>query len=396
MHLDPVLPKLAFVCLLIFVVGFTLRRLRLPAVVGYLVAGIIVGPDGLALLQDEEMVSRFGAMGVVLLLFFAGLELTPSDLVKHARFTGLSTCLQITASVGATLLVGLVLDWPMHRSLLLGYVISLSSTAVVLPLLKGSSLSSVLSARVTGILLAQDVAIIPMIISLELLGGGTPDWLLLARQFAGAAGCIGLFIWLSRKGEIRLGISKWVGHDRELQVLAALIICFGTSALTGLLGLSVALGAFLAGQVIASAREIHWIHEVLEPFRVVFVVLFFLSVGMLLDLKFVAENWRSVILLSLLALLTNTFINAGVLRLFRTRVQESLLGGALLAQIGELSYVLAALGRQSEFVTEFSYQMTNAVITATLIVSPLWIGLFRWLPGRARSAESPKSAPGSS
>lgn len=167
-----------------------------------------------------------------------------------------------------------------------------------------------------------------------------------------------------------------------------MIVCFGLALLTGLMGLSTALGAFVGGMVIASARETTWIHTSLESFRVVFVALFFVPIGMLLDLDFLVDQWRLVALLTGLVLVTNTFVNAVVLLAFRASWRDSLRGAALLAQVGELSYVLAAVGKETGFVEDFAYQATVATATLTLILSPPWA---RFVPallgGRAASAE---------
>ncbi|MHC4729152.1 MAG: cation:proton antiporter domain-containing protein [Planctomycetota bacterium] len=267
--------------------------------------------------------------------------------------------------------LGAWLDWPLSRSVLIGFVISLSSTAMVLRLLQyGRAAKTRIGEQVTGILLAQDIAIVPMLVVLGLLRGEAPDAGRIVVQIAGAALFVGLLVWIARRGELRLGIGRLLGRGHEMQVFAALIVAVGLSLLTDLAGLSTALGALLAGMVISAAKETHWVHESLEPFRVVFVALFFLSVGMLLDLRFLAEHWALILVLTVLAFLTNTFINFGILRGFGSSWRHSLYGGALLAQIGELSYVVAAVGRQAAIVSDFADQATVCIITLTLRSAP--------------------------
>jgi CPA2 family monovalent cation:H+ antiporter-2 len=285
----------------------------------------------------------------------------------------LGTLFQILVSVGCTWLIGLAFDWPLPRSILLGFVISLGSTAVVLKVLQErQELDTEVGQDVTGVLLVQDLALVPMLIIINLLGGEAPGPSEVALQIVGGLGLVGLIAWLTIKGTFRLPFARLLRGDPELEVFAAFLLCFGLALVTGLLGLSAAVGAFVAGIVVTAARETHWVHERLESFRVVFVALFFVSVGMLVDLAYVGENWGVILLLVLAAMLTNTFINAGVMRVLGLTWRRSLYAGALLSQIGEFSFVLAAVGLQSGMITTVGYQTAVAVIALTLLVSPFW------------------------
>ena len=385
MHIDPILPLVAGIALTLLVLGFVLKKLGQPAVIGYLVGGILIGPDGLGLVTDVELLTHLGGLGVVLLLFFVGMEISPERLISNWKVAVLGTALQIVISVACIWVLGAFLDWPLARIVLLGFVISLSSTAVVLKLVQeGRGITPALGDQITGILLAQDVALVPMLLTLGFLGGGAPDPILIGKQVVGAVAILLVVVWVARKGEIRLPLADRLGSDGELQVFAALMICFGLGLLTGLLGLSTALGAFVGGLVVSAARETRWIQESLEPFRVVFLAVFFVSVGMLLDLDFVAENLGLIAILTLLVLATNTFINCWVLRLFSNDWPSALTGGAALAQVGELSYLLVAVGSQAGIVSDFSYQATVAMITLSLLLGPAWLRLARLAGGRVR------------
>jgi CPA2 family monovalent cation:H+ antiporter-2 len=376
-HVDPLLPLLATVALTLFVSGFVLKKLGQPYVVGYLLGGVVIGPHVLGIVSDAQLLSQLGGLGVVLLLFFVGMEISPERVLANWKVAAVGTGLQIVISVGCIWVLGALLDWSLARIVLLGFVISLSSTAVVLRLVQeGRFASPAMGDQVTGILLVQDVALVPMLLVLGFLGAGVPSASLLVSQAVGAVIVFVLVLWVARPGVVRLPMAGLVSGQPELQVFASLIICFGLGLLTGLLGLSTALGAFVAGLIVSAARETHWIHSSLEPFRVVFVALFFVSVGMLLDVDFVLDHWPLVLGLTLLVLGTNTFINAAVLRFFGNRWRESLMGGALLAQVGELSYLLAAVGVQAGIVSQFSHQVTIAMITLSLVFSPAW--LFAW------------------
>jgi CPA2 family monovalent cation:H+ antiporter-2 len=314
------------------------------------------------------------------------MEVSPRKLVEGWRVAVIGTLGQILASLALVWLIRLWFHWSLARVVLLGFVISLSSTAVVLKLLKDrGELDNPSGRDVLMVLLAQDLAVVPMLIILSLLGGQLPDQSTLLLQVLGALLVLGLGGWLATRERIHLPLLGWVRGDPELKVFAALLICFGLAFITGLLQLSTALGAFVAGMLVASARETEWVHHSLEPFRTLFVALFFVSVGLLLDLQFIAEHALQIGLLVAAVLLTNTFVNALVLRGLRASWGQSLLAGAMLAQIGEFSFVLAAAGLQADIISSYAYQTTVAVIVISLIFSAPWIALIRRLITPARS-----------
>jgi monovalent cation:H+ antiporter-2, CPA2 family len=374
MHLDPIMPYLVGSILAVLFLGLLLRSIRQPYVIGYLIAGVILGPHGAALITDKEMLGHLGAIGVVLLLFFIGMEVVPKKLIVNWKVAVFGTLLQIMISVGCVWPLGLFFDWPVSRIVLIGFVISLSSTAVILKLLQDwNEFDSKVGQNVLVILLAQDLAVIPMLILLSLLGGANSEASNIWLQLSGAAAMATLVAYIAVKETIRLPLGKLLGDDHELQVFAALFICLGLSLLTGLAQLSTALGAFVGGMVIGAAKETRWVHHSLESFRIVFVALFFVSIGMLVDLGFIQSHWLQLGALVILVIITNTFINGTVLRVLGDNWCDSLYAGTLLSQIGEFSFVLAAVGIQSNIITDYGYQMTIAVISMSLLISPPWI-----------------------
>lgn len=381
MHLDPIMPYLVGAILAVLLLGLLLRRLKQPHVVGYLIAGVILGPHGIALVQDDATLSRFGAIGVVMLLFFIGMEVSPRKLIDNWKIAVLGTLAQIIISVSCVWPLGLLMDWPLQRIVLIGFVISLSSTAVVLKLLQDwKEFDTKVGQNVLAILLAQDLAIIPMLIILAAIGDDTGVEATSAiLQAGGALVIVAIVAYIAIKDTIHLPLSKLMGNDHEMHVFAALSVCLGLSLLTGLAGLSTALGAFVAGMIIGAAKEAHWVHQSLEPFRVLFVALFFVSIGMLVDLTFIQSHGVQVSILVLLAVVANTFINGLILYFLGENWADSLYAGTLLSQIGEFSFVLAAVGIQAHIISDYGYQMTIAVISLSLLISPAWIMLVKYL-----------------
>lgn len=382
MHLDPVMPQVVAAILAILAIGLLLRGIRQPHVVAYLLAGLVLGPHGLGVVMDQETLSRFGAFGVVLLLFFVGMEVSPRRLVANWKVAVIGTFLQILISIGCVWLLSLWLDWSWSKIVLIGFVISLSSTAVVFKLLQDwKALETKVGQDVLAILLAQDLMVIPMLITIGLMSTDRPDMSGIALQVAGGVVMLALLVFLAAKETVHLPLSRLLQNDHEMQIFAALAICFGFALVTAVLGLSTALGAFAAGMLIGVARETQWVHHRLESFRVVFIALFFVSIGMLVDLDFLRVYWRQTAVLVIAVLFTNMFINAGILRLLGDNWRNSLFAGALLSQIGEFSFVLAAVGAQANIIAEAGYQLAVAVISISLLFSPVWISLIRILLG---------------
>jgi len=367
----PVLFAIAFVTL---VTGMILKRFKQPHVIAYLLVGVILGPSGLAVIADKDWVGQLGSIGVVLLLFFVGMEVSPKRLAANWKLPVIGTLLQIMVSVLFVAIMGYFLDWPFPRIVLLGFVISLSSTAVVIKLLQDwKELDTRIGQDVLGILLIQDLAIVPMMISIGLLGGAEFSPTVLILQLVGGIAIIALAIWVSVKDRIILSWLKKIADDKEMQLFAALGICFGMSFLTGVLQLSTALGAFVSGIVVSSARETEWVYKSLDSLRVIFIALFFLSIGMLIDLSFVQKNIVEVGLLVIAVMVSNTMINAIIIYLFAKEWRPSFYAGAMLSQVGEFSFVLAAIGLNTGIINDYGYQTTIAVIALSLFLSPIFI-----------------------
>ncbi len=378
MFMDESIPYLAGIALTILVVGIALKRMRQPHVVGYIVAGIILGPFGLQFITDQQAIGRVGAIGVLFLMFFVGMELPLKSLLTQWRVPIAGTILQILASIGCVWLLGWWLDWPIRRIVFFGFVISMSSTAVLFNILRETGeINKPVGQDVAGITITQDLAVVPMLIVLGMMGGPALQPLDIGLQIIGGLAVIGLLISVVLRKQITLPFAKLIQKDREMQVFAALTVCFGMAFLTGMMRLSAAFGAFVAGVVVAASRQTDWARQSIDPFRVVFIGLFFISIGMLIDLRFLVENWLAIGLLVLAIFVINTLINAAVLRSLGLSWRQGLYAGALLAQIGEFSFLLAAVALEASIITDYGYQTTIALISLTLLLSPLWIRLFR-------------------
>ena len=355
-----------------------MRKMGQPALVGYILAGALMGEHGLNWIGEREVVQRIGSMGVVFLVFFIGLEIPLASLRNRAFVAIGGVVLQILCSVGVAFALGYALDWPTGRILLIGFVLTMSSSAVILRYLQDRPLPSrSLTEQIILITITQDLAIIPMLILLQFAGSGSIDVELLVMQVCGGLVCVGVVTWLAtRKAHLPWALPAWLRAEPDSEVLLALLLCLGLATLSAVLGLSTALGAFVAGLILASIRDGAPLARNLESFKVVCLALFFVSIGSLLSPVFILENaWILAFLLGV-AFILNTVINTGVLRVFGNSWRQSIFGGSILAQIGEFSFLITAVGHTSGVIGPYAYQLAVATIALSLMLSPLWISLF--------------------
>lgn len=373
-ELDPILMKLVLLAIGIVIMGAVLKLLKQPFIIAYILAGVVLGPFGFEVMTDEVLITNLGSFGLILLLFFVGMEISIHQLISNWKISIYGTLIQVGFSIGAVWLVGYFLGWPINRIIMLGFVISLSSTAVVIKLLQErEELATKVGRNVIGILLAQDIIVVPMMIVMTYLSGDSPDVKDVILQIVGGGLLIGLIIFVIKNNGIKLPFEKQIKKDHEMQVFIAFVICFGFSVIVAMFGLSPALGAFAAGILVSSAKATEWVSTSLHPFRVVFVALFFVSVGMLIDLNFLKDNIGVIMLFVLLVFITNNLINALVFKMFKVSWKESFYTGAILAQVGEFSFVLGSAGFTIGIINEYSYQLMLSIISLSLIISPVWI-----------------------
>jgi monovalent cation:H+ antiporter-2, CPA2 family len=377
-NIDPVLSKFVILSMVIIAVGFVLQVFKQPSIVTYLIVGVLVGPYGFKLVTDEILITNLGSLGLVLLLFFVGMEIHLPNLITNWKVSIIGTSIQIVVSVIIVWLLGKFFNWKINQVVMLGFIISLSSTAVIVKLLQErNELFTKVGQNVLGVLIAQDILIVPMLIIIGYLGGNKPEITEIVKQIIGGLLIIGIIVYILIKKEVKLPFMRYISKDHEVQVFVAFTLCFGFSILTALFGLSSALGAFIAGIILSSTKSTKWVHNSLHAFKIMFVALFFVSVGMLIDLQFLKENVLIIATLVLMVLIVNNIINVLVMHIFCKDWKISLYAGALLSQIGEFSFILGSTGYYSGIIKIYDYQLVISTIALTLFISPMWISLFR-------------------
>ena len=368
------LTGIAVVALVALVCGLGLERLRQPAIVGYIVAGVMLGPDGFALVENRGQIDVLAELGVLMLLFVVGMELSLRIFRRLWRLAVLATLFQIGASTAVMLLLSTVLGWPFGLALVLGFVVALSSTAVAIKILENTGELRTRTGRLTvGVLIAQDLAVVPMLLAIGALAEAALEWLTVVK-IVGSIGFLAWLIWfLSRGPRIRLPFARVVAGNAALTPLAILAFCFGAAALSGLIGMTAAYGAFLAGLVIGNSHERHAMAANARPIESILMMVFFLSIGLLIDLAYIWDNLGTVVLLFFLAAVFKTVLNIGVLRALGQTWLHAFLAGVMLAQIGEFSFLLALTGVQSGLIAPEAGRLVVAVTVLSLALSPLWV-----------------------
>lgn len=369
------------------------RRFGLGAVLGYLVAGALVGPQGLGLVGGGESKLAIAEIGIVLLLFLVGLELHPARLWRLKKdIFALGLAQVVLCGLALTGLIFLTTGFTWGAAIALGLPLALSSTAQVLPSLKSSGrINSPFGEKVFSILLFQDLSIVPLITIVATLSrnpadaGGPPGLLLAGYTLAAIAGLVLAGRFLLRP------LLQLVGRlgERELFVVVGLFTVLAAAALMHSLHLSTALGAFVAGVMLADSPYRHEIEADVEPFRSILLGLFFLAVGMVLDLHAVAANPLFVIGMAAILVATKAGLITLLARLFGMEWTQAVGAGLLLSQGGEFGFVLFAQAQNALLIAPEGASLFSAIVTFSMATTP-----FLMLFARKLEFAKPKSVDG--
>ncbi|MGD1889055.1 MAG: cation:proton antiporter [Cyclobacteriaceae bacterium] len=371
----PMLTDIAILFGVAVVIVMLCNLLKIPYIIGYLVTGILVGPSTLNLLKNTHDVEIFAEIGVILLLFTVGLEFSFSNLMKIKRYVLLGGLLQVVFTIGITAILIMVMDRELPEAVFWGFVTALSSTAIVIKLLQDRlEINTPHGKAILAMLLFQDIAIVPLMLFTPIIAGksegGIMTILLLLAKLAGIA----LVAWgLARFIIPRFFKEVMRARNQEVFLIATILVVLCITLLTQQMGLSLALGAFIAGLIIAETDYNHLAISCILPFRYVFISFFFISMGMLLDYRVFMTEPGAIAFWFMFIVLVK--IAGGVLaaRALQLSLRTSLMVGFGLAQIGEFSFILAKTGLDNELIAENSYQIFLAVSILTMAVAPFII-----------------------
>jgi len=374
------LTGMAFVIVAATLCGVAMTRLRQPAIVGYIIAGVLLGPSGLGLVTDRAQVGALAELGVLMLLYFIGMELSLRSFRITWRIGLFSTLIQIGASLIAMLVVQQLMGWPLESAVFFGFVVALSSTAVAVKMLDDvGELRTRVGRTAISVLIAQDLAVAPMLLIVGGLSGGEFQWAVVFKVAASVGLLIAVTAWFGSRRRIHLLPFKLVVGNVDLLPLAAIGWCFGFAALGGLTGLSPAYGAFFAGLLVGNSAEKHAVESVAQPVQSILLMVFFLSVGLLIDINYMLDNLFLVLGLWFFVSVFKTALNIFILQLMGERPQRAFMTSLSLAQIGEFSFVLGATALSSNVITPDLHRLVVAITVVSLVTSPLWMHTVRRL-----------------
>lgn len=363
------------------------ERIRVPAVVGFLLTGILIGPSGLGAVREPAVIEAFAEVGVVLLLFTIGLEFSLDRLRAVGRVFLVGGTIQALGTVALVAVLVALAGVPPRTSAFYGLLAALSSTAIVLKLYaERREIDTPHGQVMVGMLIFQDILIVPAILVTPILAGSADAsaTALLTRLGVGLVVIVAAFLVARFVTPALLGAVVRT-RSRELFVLGALFACLGMAMASEALGFSLALGAFLAGVLIAESEYRHQAVADIAPFRDVFASLFFVSIGMLLEVETVFERPLLIVGLAAGSILLKALVAGGATRVLGYPARTVALVGIGLAQIGEFSFVLAQVGVGEGLLGPAAYQVFLATAVLTMMAAPLLVGTGDRVAGRAQS-----------
>ncbi len=389
------LGPLALIFLAALGAAYLLHSLRQPPLIGFLLAGALLGPFGLALVEDVHVVETLAELGVVLLLFTVGLELSLGNLRRLGRIVWVAGPIQVLGTIAIVFPVASALGLPPARSLFFGFLVALSSTAIVLKLLADRrELDSAHGRFLIGILILQDLAVVPMLLSLQFLSG---------RE---GAGVVSLLLALGKTAltaialvvAARFLVPRFIGalagtRQKEIFVVAVLFLVLGSALATSWAGLSAALGAFLAGLVLSESEYGHQALADISGFRDAFNAIFFVSIGMLFNPRVLLEQPLLVAVLLGLILVWKTIAGGAAVLALGHGFRVALVVGLSLAQIGEFSFVLLRQGLAAGLIAQDAYQTFLAAAIITMLATPFLSEASHAFAQRVTSAAGSRPSP---
>ncbi|MDE0504597.1 MAG: cation:proton antiporter, partial [Candidatus Poribacteria bacterium] len=365
------------------------HRLRVPSIVGFLVTGLIAGPHGLALIKADGEVEILAEVGVILLLFTIGIEFSLKSLLQIKRSVLVGGSLQVGLTLTAAFAIARYFGTPSNQSIFIGCLAAVSSTAIVMKLLQERDETRTPHGRTAlAILIFQDIAIVPMMLITPLLANQASDIsnaliLLLAKGVAMIA-----VVVVGARYVVPVILSQVLRtRSREVFLLSVLAICLGVVWLTSRFGVSLALGAFLAGLIVSESESSHDALGHITPFRDVFTSFFFVSVGMLLDFHVLIERPLLIAGLTVAILAAKSLIAGGVTTMLGYPLRTAILAGLTLSQVGEFAFILSRTGVEHGLLSDLNYRVFLAVSVVTMAATPFIVA------GAARVADEVSRLP---
>ncbi|MCX7794091.1 MAG: monovalent cation:proton antiporter-2 (CPA2) family protein [Thermodesulfovibrionales bacterium] len=369
-----------FLKLIVIIFGVSLlvvmlfHRLRLPSIIGFLISGIIIGPHGIGIIKDTHAIETLAEIGVILLLFTVGIEFSLEKLLRMKKVVLGAGLIQVVSAILLSSLLSYAVGLSLKTSLLFGALISLSSTAIVLKLFSDRAELDTPHGRLgTGILIFQDLCVVPFMLFIPLLSGEEVRITEIFIKLSKAVFII-LMVLLSARWLVPFILYQIVKtKSRELFITSIIVICLGIAFITSRFGLSFALGAFIAGLIISESEYSHQATADILPFKESFMALFFISIGMLMDMEVLSGNCLNIALTILFIIILKIITTTGAGIIIGKPLRTSIITGLALFQVGEFSFVLANQARALNLMSFEFYQIFLSSAVITMLLTPFTI-----------------------
>jgi CPA2 family monovalent cation:H+ antiporter-2 len=372
------------------IVGMIFNRIKVPPLVAFILTGVIVGPYGLSIIKGQEQVTSLAEIGIILLLFTIGLEFSFKDLWKIRLIAIVGGALQVGLSFAFFCGLAFMMGMPVNEAILMGFLFSLSSTAIVLKILhQRGEMDSPHGSIALGILIFQDLIAILMIMAIPFLAS-IPQ--LNATPFLSLDALVMLVFKDLAIALLLIACAKWIlpkvlheiarTRNQELFLLVVILTCFGVAWLVSFTGISIAIGALLAGLIISNSEYSHQATSIILPFRDIFTSFFFISVGMLVDVRFLFANFWFIVFLIVLAIVIKALIATAAPLALGYPLRTAMMTGLALAQVGEFSFIIAQSGFSMDILPFETYQTFLVIALITMAATPFVMGIGQPLTGR--------------
>lgn len=372
----PFLQSLVIIFGVSALVVFVLHRAKIPSIVGFLISGVIIGPYGIGLIGDTHAVEMMAEVGVILLLFTIGIEFSMAKLARIRKSVIIGGGGQVLLTIVLSALAFSSATVDARRAVFWGFLTALSSTAVILKILAEKGETDSPHGRVmVGILIFQDLCVVPLMLLIPSLAGEGPEIAVVALKMGKAALIIAAVLLSARWLVPKLLHEVVSTRSRELFITTIILLCLGIALITSRFGLSLALGAFLAGLMVSESEYAHQATSDILPFKESFIGLFFVSVGMLMNIGYMVDHVWVVMLSVLFVIGLKTVTGTVAALLAGASLRTAMHAGLGLAQIGEFSFVLAVAGRESGLISEMFYQIFLSASVLTMMISPVMLDI---------------------
>ena len=349
-------------------------RLKLPSILAFILAGVIVGPYGVEMISTIDEVNVMAEIGILLLLFSIGIEFSLEKLMKSRMWVVVGGSLQVILSILLFTALASMMDVPVNQAWFIGMLLAMSSTAIVLQLFQEKGwMNTTFGKSSVSVLIFQDIIIIPMMLLTPFLAEQqSHDNSAILNLLMGFA-IVTIVVLAARK--VVPKVLRMVVHtgNPELFLMTVIVICFATAFITYQLGLKLALGAFLAGLIISESEYSFEALKNIKPFGKIFTAIFFVSIGMFLDLTFLIDNFILIMALTLSVMLIKSLIVFQISVWLKTGIRNAIVSGLVLCQVGEFAFILSEAGMDLQLLSDFFYQVFLSISILSMIISAIII-----------------------